>query len=117
MASLILASATGAEPEPPAAPGRRPRGLLAEFWYYFSDNPGAVGGLFTIAVIIVLALLADQVAAQSPIEIQFADIVRPEEMENRERARPHSQRYAANSGAGTKAEHADWDPLNYRPGR
>jgi dipeptide transport system permease protein len=36
---------------------------LREFWYYFSDNPGAVGGLFTIAVIIALALFADQVAA------------------------------------------------------
>ena len=65
-------------------------------------------------------MLVSQIAerlGQSPVEIQVADIVRPEEMENRERARPHSQRYAANSGAGTKAEHADWDPLNYRPGR
>jgi dipeptide transport system permease protein len=50
---------------------------LREFWYYFSDNPGAVGGLFTILVIILLALLADQVTAQSPIEIHTDAFLRP----------------------------------------
>src|SRR5215470_436209 len=50
---------------------------LREFWYYFSDNPGAVAGLFTILVIILLALLADQVATQSPIEIHTDAFLRP----------------------------------------
>jgi len=50
---------------------------LREFWYYFSDNPGAVGGLFTISVIILLALFADQVTAQSPIEIHTDAFLRP----------------------------------------
>jgi len=50
---------------------------LREFWYYFSDNPGAVGGLFTISLIILLALLADQVSTQSPIEIHTDAFLRP----------------------------------------
>ncbi|HLJ21198.1 MAG TPA: ABC transporter permease subunit [Stellaceae bacterium] len=50
---------------------------LREFWYYFSDNPGAVAGLVTISIIALLALLADQVAAQSPIEIHTDAFLRP----------------------------------------
>ena len=50
---------------------------LREFWYYFSDNPGAVAGLFTISAIILLALFADQVAARSPIEVHTDAFLRP----------------------------------------
>ena len=50
---------------------------LREFWYYFSQNPGAVAGLVTISIILLLALLADYVAAQSPIEIHTNEFLRP----------------------------------------
>jgi dipeptide transport system permease protein len=50
---------------------------LREFWFYFSQNPGAVAGLFTILVIILLALLADQISTQSPIEIHTDAFLRP----------------------------------------
>jgi len=45
---------------------------LREFWYYFSENKGAVGGMCVIVFVILLALLADYVAPHSPIE-QYRD--------------------------------------------
>jgi len=45
-------------------PSRRAR--LAEFWYYFSENRGAVIGLWVFALLIVLALLAPLLAPYSP---------------------------------------------------
>jgi dipeptide transport system permease protein len=50
---------------------------LREFWFYFSQNPGAVAGLVTISIILLLALLADYVAAQSPIEIHTDSFLKP----------------------------------------
>ena len=41
---------------------------LREFWYYFSENTGAVIGLFTVLVIVFVALSADLLAPHSPIE-------------------------------------------------
>src|SRR4051794_13963708 len=72
MASSILVSAMGADPEPPAVPGRRPRGLLAEFWYYFSENTGAVVGLAVLVLIALAAVFAPFVAPHLPDE-QFRD--------------------------------------------
>lgn len=45
---------------------------LREFWFYFSDNKGAVAGLFTVVAIVSMAILADVLAPYSPIE-QFRD--------------------------------------------
>ena len=50
---------------------------LREFWYYFSQNLGAVAGLVTILIILLLALFADYVATQSPIEIHTNEFLRP----------------------------------------
>ena len=50
---------------------------LREFWHYFSANPGAVAGLFTISVIIILAILADHVTAISPIATHTDAFLRP----------------------------------------
>jgi dipeptide transport system permease protein len=50
---------------------------LREFWFYFSQNPGAVAGLVTISIILLLAAFADYVAAQSPIEIHTTEFLRP----------------------------------------
>jgi dipeptide transport system permease protein len=49
-----------------------PPGPLREFWYYFSENKGAVAGLFVIAVVVLSALFADIVAPHGPAE-QFRD--------------------------------------------
>jgi dipeptide transport system permease protein len=48
-------------------PSGAPPHPLAEFWSDFRQNAGAVAGLVVIAVIILLALLADFVAPHSPI--------------------------------------------------
>ena len=53
--------------------GRRAtRAMLAEFWFYFSENRGAVIGLYVFLALIALALLAPLIAPHSPIE-QFRD--------------------------------------------
>lgn len=42
--------------------------VLAEFWYYFSENRGAVVGLVVFVLLILAALLADFIAPHSPTE-------------------------------------------------
>lgn len=49
-----------------------PRTPLAEFWYYFSQNKGAVVGLGYVVFIVLLALFANLLAPYSPIE-QFRE--------------------------------------------
>ncbi|SMC96925.1 ABC transporter permease subunit [Primorskyibacter flagellatus] len=51
----------------PKRPGR-----LAEFWQYFSENRGAVIGMWTFAILVLLALLADFIAPHSATE-QFRE--------------------------------------------
>ncbi len=53
-------------------PSRRAR--LAEFWYYFSENRGAVIGLFVFLFLIVLAIFAPLIAPHAPNE-QYRDAV------------------------------------------
>lgn len=48
-------------------PIERP-GRLAEFWYYFRENRGAVIGLYVFAAIVVLALGAGIIAPYDPTE-------------------------------------------------
>jgi dipeptide transport system permease protein len=50
---------------------------LREFWFYFRQNIGAVAGLVTISIIVLLAIFADQVTAQSPIAIHDNAFLRP----------------------------------------
>jgi dipeptide transport system permease protein len=45
---------------------------LREFWFYFSENKGAVAGLFTAIAIALMAVAADMLAPYSPIE-QYRD--------------------------------------------
>jgi dipeptide transport system permease protein len=53
--------------------GRRAtRAMLAEFWFYFSENRGAVIGLYVFLALIAIALLAPLIAPHSPTE-QFRD--------------------------------------------
>lgn len=64
----IATSSTAATTDP----SRRAR--LAEFWYYFSENRGAVWGLWFFVFLVVLALLAPIVAPYAPQE-QYRDAV------------------------------------------
>ncbi len=65
-----------AQAEPLVQPAAPPN-PLREFWFYFSQNIGAVAGLVTISIIVLLALFANQVAPQSPIEIHDNAFLRP----------------------------------------
>ncbi|MCO8144574.1 ABC transporter permease subunit [Rhodovulum tesquicola] len=49
-----------------AAPDRQ--GRLAEFWYYFRENRGAVIGLYVFAVFVFVALFAPLLAPYDPTE-------------------------------------------------
>lgn len=48
-----------------AEPGSR-RQVLAEFWFYFHENRGAVIGLWVFAVLVLVALLAPLIAPHGP---------------------------------------------------
>ena len=45
---------------------------IQEFWFYFSENKGAVAGLFTVIAVVLIAILADVLAPHSAIE-QYRD--------------------------------------------
>jgi dipeptide transport system permease protein len=47
---------------------------LAEFWYYFSENRGAVIGLVVFAILVVVAVLAPLIAPHAP-NAQYRDAV------------------------------------------
>tara|TARA_R110002049_G_scaffold40847_5_gene123876 strand:+ start:863 stop:1753 length:891 start_codon:yes stop_codon:yes gene_type:complete len=49
-----------------------PPGRLREFWTYFSENRGAVIGLWVFGILLALAILAPVIAPHSPIE-QYRD--------------------------------------------
>ncbi len=51
------------------------RAMLAEFWYYFSQNRGAVIGLFVFLIIVLLAIFASLVAPHAP-DLQYRDAFR-----------------------------------------
>ncbi|PSJ56010.1 ABC transporter permease subunit [Kumtagia ephedrae] len=53
-------------------PSRRRR--LADFWYYFSENRGAVIGLWVFVILVALALLAPLIAPHAP-NAQYRDAV------------------------------------------
>ncbi len=48
------------------------RRMLAEFWYYFSENRGAVIGLFVFAALVLIALAAPLIAPH-PANFQYRD--------------------------------------------
>lgn len=47
---------------------------LKEFWHYFSENRGAVAGLYFILGAILVAVFADVLAPHSPFE-QYRDAI------------------------------------------
>ncbi|MEE4135279.1 MAG: ABC transporter permease subunit [Desulforhopalus sp.] len=59
----------------PTARDDRPAGfqaVLREFWAYFSENRGAVAGLFFFIAIILVAIFADLIAPHGP-NVQYRD--------------------------------------------
>ncbi|WP_419902548.1 ABC transporter permease subunit [Kiloniella sp.] len=50
------------------------RQQMKEFWFYFSENKGAVVGLFFFLFIVLIAFLADVIAPHSPI-VQNRDYI------------------------------------------
>jgi len=67
---------------------------------------------------IIVAELAERIAANETTNKNARPsnptILRPEELDMREAGRPTPPtRWAANSGDGTRPEHADWNPLDY----
>ena len=50
------------------------RQMLAEFWFYFSENRGAVIGLFVFLALVLIAVFAPLIAPHSPFE-QYRDAV------------------------------------------
>lgn len=50
------------------------RQMLAEFWFYFSENRGAVIGLFVFIALVLIAIFAPLVAPHSPFE-QYRDAI------------------------------------------
>ncbi|MCK8781413.1 ABC transporter permease subunit [Rhizobium sp. NTR19] len=54
--------------------GAMRRQMLKEFWFYFSENRGAVIGLVIFVLLVAVALLAPVIAPHSPFE-QYRDAV------------------------------------------
>lgn len=50
------------------------RQMLKEFWFYFSENRGAVIGLFAFLLLVIVAVFASFIAPHSPFE-QYRDAV------------------------------------------
>jgi dipeptide transport system permease protein len=55
-------------------PIRRAGARLAEFWYYFSENRGAVIGLVFFIFLVLLAIFAPLIAPHDPMQ-QYRDAV------------------------------------------
>lgn len=60
--------------EKPVSAGAMRLEMLKEFWFYFSENRGAVIGLWLFGAIIALAVFAPLIAPHSPFE-QYRDFV------------------------------------------
>ncbi len=65
--TATLETAPG-ETEPDLRASVAPVHPLREFWYYFSENTGAVIGLVTVVAIVLVALSADLIAPHPPTE-------------------------------------------------
>jgi dipeptide transport system permease protein len=77
MASSIPEFATPAGAVATSVTGAAPRGPLAEFWYYFRENAGAVAGLVIIIVVALAAIFAPLVAPHAPWEQYREHFLRP----------------------------------------
>ncbi|NBB49581.1 ABC transporter permease subunit [Rhizobium sp. CRIBSB] len=58
----------------PVSSAQMRRQMLAEFWFYFSENRGAVIGLVVFVALVLIAVFADVIAPHSPFE-QYREAV------------------------------------------
>ena len=58
----------------PVTTAQMRRQMLAEFWFYFSENRGAVIGLVVFVALVLIAVFADVIAPHSPFE-QYREAV------------------------------------------
>ncbi|THV21073.1 ABC transporter permease subunit [Peteryoungia ipomoeae] len=58
----------------PVSTAQMRRQMLAEFWFYFSENRGAVIGLVVFVALVLTAAFASIIAPHSPFE-QYRDVV------------------------------------------
>lgn len=65
-------SSTGSETTIARSASAARRAMLAEFWFYFSENRGAVAGLFVFLALIAVAVFAPILAPYNP-DVQFRD--------------------------------------------
>ncbi|ALG73439.1 peptide transporter [Azospirillum thiophilum] len=72
MSTELSAKTEPATPEPVAA--SRPPHPLAEFWYHFRQNKGALAGLVVILLIALIAVFAGVIAPHDP-DIQYRDAI------------------------------------------
>ncbi|CAO3434829.1 ABC transporter permease subunit [Azospirillum endophyticum] len=68
-----MSAETSTNTEPTVAVSRPPH-PLAEFWYHFKQNKGALGGLVVIALIALIAVFAGVIAPHDP-DIQYRDAI------------------------------------------
>lgn len=66
-----MAETTQTQPVSSAALRRQ---MLAEFWFYFSENRGAVMGLVVFVILVIVAVFASFIAPHSPFE-QYRDAI------------------------------------------
>ncbi len=66
-----MAETTQSQPVSSAAMRRQ---MLSEFWHYFSENRGAVIGLYVFAIIVIVAVFASVIAPHSPFQ-QYRDTI------------------------------------------
>lgn len=66
-----MAETTQSQPVSSAAMRRQ---MLSEFWHYFSENRGAVIGLYVFAIIVFVAIFASLIAPHSPFQ-QYRDVI------------------------------------------
>jgi dipeptide transport system permease protein len=59
----------------PVTAGAMRRKMLKDFWFYFSENRGAVIGLYIFIALVIVAVFAPFIAPHSPFE-QYRDAVR-----------------------------------------
>ena len=58
----------------PVSSAQMRRQMLKEFWFYFSENRGAVIGLYVFVALVIVAVFASVIAPHSPFE-QYRDAV------------------------------------------
>ncbi len=63
-----------AKTDQPVSSAAMRRQMLKEFWFYFSENRGAVMGLVVFVLLVIIAVFASVIAPHSPFE-QYRDSV------------------------------------------